>query len=96
MLRLTALITLLATPVVAQDKETLCAVSGDIVGAAVAERVGGADAETARDHVIDALPDEQANFKPAVGHLVEWVYTLPPEQLTDEVAPSFIEQCLAN
>lgn len=100
MYRFTALIALLAlplaTPLIAQDKEMLCATSGEIVDAAVAERLGGADEQSASKNVAEALPDDKANFKPAVEHLVEWVYTLDKEQLTDEAGKSYVLACLSQ
>ncbi len=96
MLRTTALIALLASPAVAQDKEELCTTSGEIVDAAVAERLGGADEQSAADNVADALPDDKANFKPAVEPLVEWIYTLEKEQLTEEAAKSYVLACLSQ
>ncbi len=96
MLRTFALFALLATPLAAQDKETLCAVSGEIVDAGVAERLGGADEQTAIDAVVESLPDDQANFKPAVEPLVQWIYTLDADQLTEEVAKSYVLACLSN
>ncbi|WP_306113575.1 MULTISPECIES: hypothetical protein [unclassified Roseovarius] len=100
MIRSTALAALfvlpMAAPVFAQDKETLCNTSGEIVDAAVAERLGGADEQSATRNVADALPDEKANFKPAVEHLVQWVYTLEKEQLTEEAAKSYVLACLSQ
>ena len=96
MFRTTLLIALLATPLAAQDKEMLCTTSAEIVDAAVAERIGGADEETARDNVVEALPDDKANFAPAVQPLVEWVYTLEVEQLTEEVGEAYAEACMAQ
>lgn len=96
MLRMTILVAILASPLAAQDKDFLCATSGEIVDAAVAERLGGADEDTATRNVEDALPDEKAQFRPAVVHIVEWVYTLEAEQLTEEVAVSYVEACLAQ
>lgn len=96
MIRITAMLCLLATPLAAQDKEMLCATSGEIVDLAVAERVGGADEGTAVKSVSAALPDDKAKFKPAVEPLVQWVYTLEAGQLTDDVAKSYIDACLAQ
>ena len=96
MIRITAILCLLATPLAAQDKETLCATSGEIVDLAVAERVGGADEGTAVKSVSAALPDDKAKFKPAVGPIVQWVYTLEADKLTDEVARSYVAACLAQ
>lgn len=96
LIRTTALVALLATSLSAQDKAALCDIQGEIVDAAVAERVGGADAQSATDNVAEALPDDQANFKPAVEPIVQWVYTLEADQLTDEVAASYVTACMAQ
>ena len=100
MFRTTAIIAFLAfplaAPALAQDKNELCTTSGEIVDAAVAERLGGADEQSANSNVIDALPDDKAEYKPAVEHLVQWVYSLEKEQLTDEVAKSYVLTCLSQ
>lgn len=96
MLRFTALLAFMATPLAAQDKDVLCNTSGEIVGTAVAERIGGADETTAIRNVEEALPDDKANFRPAVEPIVQWVYTLEPEELTDEVAASYVAACFAQ
>ncbi|WP_299851240.1 DNA primase [uncultured Roseovarius sp.] len=100
MLRIIALFTILATPVAAQDaaqdKELLCNTSGEIVGAGVAERLGGADEETAIKAVQDWLTEDKAKFKPAVEPLVQWVYTLEADQLTEEAAKSYVLACLTQ
>lgn len=100
MLRIIALFTLLAAPVAAQDaaqdKEMICNVSGEIVGAGVAERLGGADEATAISAVEDWLTEDKAKFKPAVEPLVQWVYTLEVDQLTDEAATSYVLACLTQ
>lgn len=87
---------LLATPLAAQDKDELCTTSGEIVDAAVKERLGGADEASASRNVADALPDEKANFRPAVEPLVQWVYTLEKEQLTEEAAKAYVLACLSQ
>ena len=68
MTRAIALIALMATPLAAQeeDKEQHCQITSEVVRAGVAERLGGADEETAIGAVEEALPDEQAKFRPAV------------------------------
>lgn len=96
MFRTAVLLLLLTTPAFAQDKETLCTTSGEIVDAAVAERVGGADEGSAKRNVEDALPDEKASFRPAVEPLVQWVYTLEKEQLTEEAAKAYVLACLSQ
>ncbi len=86
----------ITAPLAAQDKEELCTTSGEIVDAAVAERLGGADQQSAAENVADSLPDDKSNFKPAVPPLVEWIYTLEKEQLTEEAAKSYVLACLSQ
>ncbi|WP_371227498.1 DNA primase [Roseovarius sp. 2305UL8-3] len=94
MLRTTICLLFFATPVMAQDKAELCQVSSDIAGAAVAERQDGQAANSAVTAIAANLPDEQSAYEAAVQPIVEWVYTLPEEQLGDEVASSYKTACL--
>lgn len=97
MLRPLCLFALLATPVMAQqDKTELCTVSARIAGQAVAERSGGGAPEAAVLVISEGLDPENANFAAAVQPIVEWVWTLPEEQLTDEVATAYEAACLAQ
>lgn len=72
----------------------LCAVSAGIVGHAVEQRRDGAALPAAQDAVIVSLGDDHAEYVPAVEPIVEWVYTLPEDQLTDEVAEAYAAACL--
>ncbi len=94
MLRTTICLLFLAAPVMAQDKADLCRVSSDIVGAAVIERQNGQAADMAVKAVVASLPEEQSAYEAAVQPIVEWVYTLPQDQLGDEVATSYQAACL--
>ena len=86
----------MAVPAAAQDKQVLCNSSADIVDAAVTARAGGAkERKTIRD-ITGNLNGDQAAFKPAVEPIVNWVYTLPEDQLTGEVAKVYKETCLKN
>ena len=84
-----------AAPVVAQDKQDLCENTAVIVGDAVTARADGASAQDAVSAVRDAM-DADSAYKAAVQPIVDWVYTLPEDQLTDAVAVAYEEQCLAQ
>jgi len=83
------------TPALAQDQQDLCENTAVIVGDAVTARADGASAQEAASMVGDAM-DADSAFKGAVQPIVDWVYTLPQDQLTDEVAVAYQEQCLAQ
>ena len=96
MIRFAALIALCATPLAAQEDNPLCTVSGEIVQAAVEARAAGTqDAEAARQ-ISKTLTGDKEAYQPAVGPLVSWVYTLPEEQLAEDVAGVYLEACLAQ
>ncbi len=84
-----------ATPVLAQDKQDLCEKTAVIVGDAVSARADGATAQDAARVARDAM-DADSAYKGAVQPIVDWVYTLPEDQLTDAVAVAYQEQCLAQ
>ncbi|MCQ0092085.1 hypothetical protein [Roseovarius sp. M141] len=90
---LVALLILTAAPTLAADSAAKnCAVTSGIVDDAVALRAkGSAQADT-----IAALTagDLDARFVPAIQPLVDWVYTLPSDQLTGEAAAAFKAACL--
>ncbi|MBZ8118685.1 DNA primase [Roseovarius sp. LXJ103] len=79
----------------ASDAGHHCAPTAEIVQMAVTARKLGAEADATQADILanDAVEER---YVPAVPSLVEWVYTLPEEQLTDEVAASFEEACGAN
>lgn len=83
------------TPALAQDKQDLCENTAVIVGNAVIARADGASAKNAASTVRDAMDSDSA-YKGAVQPIVDWVYTLPEDQLTDAVADAYQEQCLAQ
>jgi hypothetical protein len=96
MVRFTLCLTLLATPLAAQDTTQLCKVSAEIAGAAVAERSSGHKPEVAVKTISDDLSADKAAYEGAVQPIVEWVYTLPSDQLTAEVAVAYETACLAQ
>lgn len=84
-----------ATQAYASDAGHHCAPTAEIVQMAVTARALGAEQDATQADILanDAVEERYA---PAVPSLVEWVYTLPEDQLTDEVAVSFEEACGAN
>ncbi|MFD0858735.1 hypothetical protein [Roseovarius aquimarinus] len=100
MLRLAALALplALAVPAAAQtndaDKAAGCAATAEIVSDAVELRAGGSQRDAAAQAI--AAGDTDAKYAEAIGPLVDWVYTLPEEQLTDEAASAFTDACLAQ
>lgn len=87
---------LLASPLLAQDQDELCAVSAEIAGLAVFERAAGEEQEKTVLAITADLEGPKANYAGAVEPIVAWVWTLPEEQLTDEVAVAYEAACLAQ
>ncbi|WP_306152913.1 DNA primase [Roseovarius sp. MMSF_3281] len=87
---------LLASPLAAQDKASICANSAKIVDSAVAERTSGADQQQAIGTIGDGLEGDAAIYKPAVEPIVNWVYTLEEGQLNEEVGQTYEKACLAQ
>ncbi|RKF16538.1 DNA primase [Roseovarius spongiae] len=78
------------------DKAADCAATTGIVADAVNERSGGNTQQGAIDVLTSDEGGIEEKYAPAVPMLVEWVYTLPEDQLNDAVAESFSEACLAH
>ena len=94
-LRLTLALGLLASlPAAAdaqQDKAAACAESAGIVMQAVEARKQGAAKSKAR-----AALREQIGDRGAGDMLADWIWSLPEDQLTDEVSAAWEAQCLAQ
>ena len=86
----------LAAPVMAQDKESLCATSAGIVDSAVEARQEGMRQKKAIRTIGSGLEGDAAIYKPAVEPIVNWVYDLEEGQLTDEVGATYEKACLAQ
>lgn len=96
MLRHAFCLMILTTPALAQGTEDLCRISSQIAGAAVSERSTGATQDAAVRVITADLEGEAAAYAAAVQPLVDWVYSLPEEQLTDDVASAYEAACLAQ
>lgn len=90
---LSALMILTSAPALAAgDAAKNCATTASIVAEAVKQRVSGS--APANTYSAIAGGDLEAQFVPAVQPLVDWVYTLPADQLTGEAAAAFEAACL--
>jgi hypothetical protein len=86
----------LATPLAAQDKASICSNSADIVDAAVEARGDGMGQEKAVQTIGNGLEGDAAIYKAAVQPIVDWVYGLEEAQLSDEVGATYEKACLAQ
>ncbi|MEI4261111.1 DNA primase [Roseovarius sp. D0-M9] len=85
----------LGQPALAQDaSDEGCAATAEIVADAVVMRADGASQKATAKAL--ASSDIEAKYADAVAPLVDWVYTLPQEHLTDETAGTFNDACLAQ
>ena len=96
MVRILFSLILLASPLLAQDKAELCSVSAEIAGLAVEQRVSQTGQAGAISSITQALDGSKAGYAAAVEPIVGWVYTLPEDQLTEEVATAYQAACLAQ
>ena len=87
---------ILATPLAAQDKESICSASAGIVDAAVEARSDGMGQKKAIRTIGNGLEGDAAIYKAAVQPIVNWVYGLEEEQLNDEVGATYEKACLAQ
>ncbi len=90
-----ALLLTLAAPVLADDaRDRGCAATTAIVAEAVAMRAKG----TTQVQALKALQagDLDAKYAATVPPLVDWVYSLPQDQLTNEAAAAYNDACLAQ
>ena len=93
-----ALVMSMSLPASAQDtaKEAECRKQGQIATNIMTERKSGSNARRAERRVIRALPDDARNYEIAIPALVEWIYSLPEEQMTPEVSNALYRACLAQ
>lgn len=88
----------LTAPLAAQDaaQEAECRKQGQIATDIMVERKNGSDARRAERRVIRNLPDDAKNYEVAVPAMVEWIYSLPEEQLTPEASNALYQVCLSQ
>ncbi len=76
------------------QKAERCAAQADIVTQAVDARAQGRDAPGTKEMLTAADSRVPARYAPGITPLVEWVFTLPQDQLTLDVGGAFEKQCL--
>ncbi|WP_439121856.1 hypothetical protein [Marivita sp.] len=91
-----ALMFTLAVPATAQDKEAECRKIGQIATNIMAERKNGTNVRRAERRVIRAIPNKSKNDEVLAVQLVDWIYSLPEQQLTPEVSNKLYQTCLSQ
>lgn len=91
----------MAAPSVAQDtpdaqKDAECRKQGQIATNIMSERKNGSNARRAERRVVRALPEDAKNYELAVPAMVEWIYSLPEDQMTPEVSNALYQACLSQ
>ena len=76
------------------ERAARCAGQAQIVARAVDLRAGGTDAAGATAQLEASDSGIDPKYAPSVSVLVGWLYSLPAEQMTAEVATAFETQCL--
>ncbi|MGY9048972.1 hypothetical protein P775_18920 [Puniceibacterium antarcticum] len=93
MLTALAALTLTATGALALDK-TECTLQAGLVMQAVGARSAGADNGAAKQQVEASLKGPSQKYAAIVPAVVDWVYTLPQDQLGAGVGDSWAQACL--
>ena len=86
----------MATPSLAasQKQKEGCAATAKIVAYAVDARAKGSNAKKIKRQLTRGANKVDAKYEPAVGPLVDWVFTIEPGKLNGDVAPAFEETCV--
>lgn len=78
----------------AAQKAERCSAQADIVARAVEAREQGRDLSATKAMLEAADSGVPARYTPGIMPLVEWVFTLPQDQLALDVSGAFEKQCL--
>ena len=84
-----------AAPAFAGKAEN-CAATAGIVNDAVAQRADGKYMAVTVSFLGSDAGGIASKYREAVPALVDWVYTLPEDQLTEAAAKAFEDACLAH
>lgn len=85
-----------ASPVLAQNAgEAACTEQAGLVMQVVAARSAGMNVRRAERRVQRNLTEELKKYDRFIGHIAQWVYSLPEDQLGTEVGTAFEAQCKA-
>ena len=76
------------------ERAARCAGQAQIVARAVQLRADGTDQAGTMTTLEASDSGIDPKYAPSVSVLVGWLYTLPPEQMTPDVATAFETQCL--
>ena len=90
---LIALTVVAAQPALALDKDAECGIQSTVVMSVVDARTGGQVAGDATMAVAEGLDAESEKYISVVPAIVEWVYSLPEDQLGPEVGESWATAC---
>ncbi len=71
-----------------------CKATADIVAVAVEQRTDGKKAKKVKRGLTKGNTAVDEVFHPAVGPLVDWVFTLDEADLTPDVAVAYEKQCM--
>ncbi|PWL35888.1 MAG: hypothetical protein DCO97_07275 [Marivita sp. XM-24bin2] len=96
MLASAALMFSLSVPAVAQDKEAECRKFGQVATNIMTERKNGSNARRAERRVLRTIPDMSKTDEVLAVQLVDWIYSLPEEQLSPEVSNMVYQTCLSQ
>ncbi|SLN13906.1 hypothetical protein ROA7450_00231 [Roseovarius albus] len=87
---------LFALPVSAEtadERAARCEVQAGIIATSVEERKAGTDADKIKKSLRKGKNKVEKKYVPSVPYLVDFVFTLPEDQLTDEAASQFQKSC---
>jgi len=76
------------------QKAERCAAQADIVTQAVTAREEGRDMSAVKATLSGKDSSVPSKYAPGITPLVEWVFTLPEDQLELDVGSAFEKQCL--
>ena len=92
-----ALCLALAAPVPAPAQGAAgCAMQAGIADSLAAARRAGQSEPAAVRAVTGALPPDAAVLRPAVPLLAQWIFSLTPAQLSEDVGAAYRDACLAQ
>ncbi len=87
---------LFTAPALALSKAQECNLQAQIANAIVAERKSGSSQRRAERRVKSRLNADSQKYEVALPAMVEWIYTLPQGQLTDEVGATLQTSCMSQ
>ncbi|WP_120501785.1 hypothetical protein [Roseovarius sp. EL26] len=88
-----ALFALPASAETAEDRAVRCEVQAGIIATSVEQRKAGASADKIKKSMRKGKDKIDKKYVDSVPYLVDFVFTLPDAQLTDEAASQFQKSC---